>query len=141
MRDPGRVPLSVLRGFVAEQAEVHGVRALARAWGIGHETLRKFVTGMTARPHPRQRALYGARFLERYPAGYVAERGRGRTRFRPLKMLLPPGRDAALAVLDRIFALAAAAPDAPAETAAVGAWMRLLLEAEYEAEARYRPPA
>lgn len=138
VRDPGRVPVSVLRAFVGEQVERHGIRAISRAWGVGHETLRKFATGATERPHLRQRAVYGARFLAHHPAGYVAERPLGRVPLRPLKMLLPPARDAALEVLDRIFALAAAAEDAPPQTPAVGAWVRRVLEAEYEAEEPYR---
>ena len=128
----------MLRGFVAARVRRHGVRAVSRAWGVGHETLRKFATGVTRQPHARQRELYGARYLEHHPAGYVAERALGRRRpLRPLKMLLPPGRDPALAVLQGIFAAASSAGGAPPQTAAVGAWMCSVLEAEYEAEGRY----
>lgn len=135
VRDPARIPLPVLRDFARAQARAHGIRALAARWGVGYETLRKFVTGRTTRPHPRQREIYGARFMEHHPAGYLAEPPPERgAPLRQLRMLLPPGRGGAAAVLERIFALAAAQPDAPPQTAAVGAWMRRLLEAEYDAE-------
>ncbi len=137
VRDPARVPIPVLRGFARAQARLHGVRRVAVCWNVGYETFRKFVTGTTERPHPRQRELYGARFLEHHPAGYVATApGAGSGPLRPLKMLLPPDRDAASEVLERIFRLASGQPEAPPQTAAVGAWMRRLLEAEYDAEPR-----
>jgi hypothetical protein len=142
VRDPARIPLPVLRDFVRAQARTHGIRAVAACWGVGYETLRKFVTGRTARPHPRQRELYGARFLEHHPAGYLAEPPPERgAPLRQLRMLLPPGRGRAAAVLERIFALAAAQPGAPPQTGAVGAWMRRLLEAEYDADGALRRPS
>ena len=128
----------MLRDFVAARIRRHGVRAVSRAWGVGHETLRKFANGATRLPHARHRELYGARYLEHHPAGYVAERALGGRRpLRPLKMLLPPGRDPALAVLRGIFAAASGSGGAPPQTAAVGAWVCSVLEAEYEAEGRY----
>jgi hypothetical protein len=140
VRDPARIPLPVLRDFAARQVEAHGVRAVANRWGIGYETFRKFATGRTLRPHPRQREIYGARFLEHHPAGYLPERpDAGAAPLRPLKLLLPASREEALEVLERIFARAAAQPDAPRETRAVGAWMRRVLEAEHAAEERSRP--
>jgi hypothetical protein len=146
VRDPARIPLSVLRDFAARQAEVHGIRAVAQRWGVGYETFRKFVQGSTRLPHPRQREIYGARFLAHHPAGYLPERpDAGAAPLRPLKLLLPASREKALGVLERIFALAAAQPDAPRETGAVGAWARRVLEAEYAAEGRVAlrtfPPA
>lgn len=147
-RNPNYVPLEVLRDFVGEQARLHSYRVLAALWGVGHETLRKFAMGRTAQPHPRQREVYGARFLELHPSGYVREKrvdGRAGA-LQQLKMLLPPDREEAAEVLDRIFALAARHPDElPDQTNAVRAWMRKLLAAEFDAETRYprlrRPPS
>ncbi|WP_420126985.1 hypothetical protein [Longimicrobium sp.] len=141
-RSPNLVPQEVLRDFMADQARVHGYRALADRVGTGHETLRKFVTGRTVQPHPRQRELMGAEFLQVHPSGYVREAtvdGRPRA-LGPLKMLLPPEREQAEEVLDRIFALAERHPDElPGQAAAVRAWMRRVLEAEFDADMRYPP--
>lgn len=141
-RSPNLVPQEVLRDFMAEQARLHGYRALAERVGTGHETLRKFVTGRTVQPHPRQRELMGADFLAVHPSGYVREatvderpRALG-----PLKLLLPPDREQAAEVLDRIFALAERHPDElPGQAAAVRAWMRRVLDAEFDADTRYPP--
>ena len=152
-RDPADIPVEVLRGFVREQALLHSYRGLAERCGMGHETLRKFISGVTAQPHPRQRERYAALFLHLHPAGYVeAERTGGepedgRPRVLPqLKRLLPPGRAEAEAVLDRIFALAGRHPDElPEQAEAVRGWMQALLDAEFRAESQYargrRPPA
>lgn len=139
-RNPERIPLEVLRDFVGEQARLHTYRVLEEVWGVGHETLRKFATGRTVQPHPRQRELYGAMFLELHPSGYVREkRVNGPRPLQQLKMVLPPDPDEANQVLDRIFALAGRHPDElPEQAAAVRAWMRTLLNAEFEAETRYR---
>lgn len=139
-RNPADVPLEVLRDFAGEQARLHTYRVLAERWGTGHETLRKFITGRTVVPHPRQRELYGAMFLEMHPGGYVEEtRMEDKPRaLPPLKRMLPPDRGQALEVLDRIFALADRHPDElPEQAPAVRAWMRRLLEAEFAAELRY----
>lgn len=115
-------------------------RALKAEWEIGHETLRKFVTGQTAEPHPRQRRLYGTRFLELHPSGYVREkRVDGRpVALQQLKMLLPNDRERAQEVLDRIFALDERGADGlPEEAEKVREWMRKLLNAEFDAEVRF----
>jgi hypothetical protein len=141
-RSPNLVPHEVLRDFMGEQARLHGYRPLADRLGTGHETLRKFVTGLTAQPHPRQRERMGAEFLALHPSGYVREAtvdGKPRA-LGPLKMLLPPEREEAEEVLDRIFALAERHPDElPGEAAAVRAWMRRVLNAEFDADTRYPP--
>lgn len=149
-RNPADIPLEVLRGFVREQALLHTYRGLAQRWGIGHETLRKFINGSTVQPHPRHRERYGALFLHLHPAGYVEEKAVDDDRSRPLplpqlKRMLPPERVEAAAVLERIFALAARHPDElPEQADAVRGWMQALLAAEFEAEAQYargrRPP-
>ncbi|HEX6371959.1 MAG TPA: hypothetical protein VF006_23750 [Longimicrobium sp.] len=141
-RSPNLVPREVLRGFMAEQARLHGYRGLAERLGTGHETLRKFVTGRTVHPHPRQRELMGAEFLQVHPSGYVRETtvdGKARA-LGPLKLLLSPDRDEAAEALDRIFALAGRHPDElPEQAAAVHAWMRRVLDAEFDADTRYPP--
>ena len=125
---------------MGEQARLRTYRTLAKEWKLGHETLRKFVVGETQQPHPRQRQMYGARFLELHPSGYVREK---RVDGRPvaldqLKLLLPPERERANEVLERIFALDERDPgQVPEEAAAVLAWMRKLLNAEFDAEVRF----
>ncbi|HEV3050975.1 MAG TPA: hypothetical protein VGX50_11725 [Longimicrobium sp.] len=139
-RRPADVPLEVLRDFVREMAELYSYRGLATRLGMGHETVRKFITRRTELPHPRQREAYAAFFLELHPGGYV-EATRTEDRARPLpqlKRLLPPERGEAAAVLDRIFDLAARHPDElPEQADAVRAWMQRLLAAEFDAELRY----
>lgn len=139
-RDPGEVPLEVLRDFVRGLAQKHTYRGVAAHWGIEPETLRKFITGRTVQPHPRQRETYGARYLDLHPAGYVNQTpGAGSARPLPqLKHLLPPDRAQAMEVLDRIFALAERPPgEAPHQASAVHAWLRRVLAAEFKADARY----
>lgn len=141
-RSPNLVPVEVLRGFIEEQAQLHGYRPLARRLRTGHETLRKFVTGRTVQPHLRQRELMGAEFLEVHPAGYVRETAEDGSSHAlpPLKRLLPPDRDEAAEVLDRIFTLAEEHPDElPGQTAAVRAWLLRVLHAEFDADTRYPP--
>ncbi|HEU4884381.1 MAG TPA: hypothetical protein VFT45_19145 [Longimicrobium sp.] len=141
-RSPNLVPHEVLRDFMGAQARLHGYRPLANRLGTAPETLRKFVTGLTAQPHPRQRERMGEEFLALHPSGYVRETtvdGRPRA-LAPLKMLLPPDREEAEEVLDRIFALAERHPDElPEQAAAVRAWMRRVLNAEFDADTRYPP--
>jgi hypothetical protein len=141
-RSPNLVPVEVLRDFMAEQVRLYGLRTMAERLRMGRETLRKIATGRTAQPHPRQRELMGAEFLEVHPSGYVRETmvdGRPRA-LGPLKLLLPPDREEALEVLDRVFALAERHPDElPEQAAAVRAWMRRVLNAEFDADTRYPP--
>lgn len=141
-RSPNLVPIEVLRDFMAEQVRLYSYRDVAQRLGTGHETVRKFVVGQTVHPHPRQRELMGADFLNVHPSGYVREatvQGRPRA-LGPLKLLLPPDRQQAADVLDRIFALAERHPEElPEQAAAVRAWMRRVLEAEFDADTRYPP--
>lgn len=115
-------------------------RVLAEEWGLAAETLRKFAIGITRRPHPRQLELYGTRFLELHPSGYVREKrvdGRARA-LEQLKMVLPPGRENAQEIVDRVFELAARNPDELPEAAeGLREWLHKLLAAEYDAEARF----
>ena len=115
---------------------------LARAWGIGHETLRKFAIGRTKQPHARQLELYGTKLLELHPSGYVREKrvdGQARA-LEQLKMVLPPGRENAREIVDRLFELAARHPDElPDGAERMREWLLKLLNAEYEAEAQFIP--
>lgn len=139
-RDPAGIPLEVLRAFVRDLAQTHTHRALASRWGMGHETVRKFMLGHTEQPHPRQRETYGAAYLELHPAGYVDQTRPGDAA-RPLpqlKRMLPPERAQAMEVLDRLFSLARRHPDeVPEQADAVHAWLRSVLAAEFDAETRY----
>jgi hypothetical protein len=140
-RDPQNIPVDVLKDFVREQIDACRLRPLAKAWGVGHETLRKFATGLTEQPHPRQLALYSSKFLELHPSGYVREkRVDGKPVALPqLKLLLPADRERAQEVLDRIFALEERGADGvPEEAEKVREWMRKLLNAEFDAEVRFR---
>lgn len=139
-RTPAHVPLEVLREFVREMAALYSYRGVASRWGMGHETVRKFITRTTEQPHPRQREKYAAFFLELHPGGYV-EATRTDDRARPLpqlKRLLPPERGEAARALDRIFELAGRHPDElPEQADAVRGWLQRLLAAEFDAELRY----
>ncbi|HLM67869.1 MAG TPA: hypothetical protein VK358_10090 [Longimicrobium sp.] len=118
-------------------------RVLKEEWGLAAETLRKFAMGMTKQPHARQLTLYGTKFLELHPGGYVREKpvdGHARA-LEQLKMVLPPGRENAQEVVDRVFELAARSPDeVPAEVEKLRDWILKVLNAEYDAEARYPKP-
>lgn len=137
-RNPARIPLEVLRDFVAEQARSRRLRPLAKEYGLAPETLRKFAEGITRDPHKRQLELYGSKFLELHPSGYVQEEPvDGKPRALPqFKMVLPAGREKAQEIVDRLFELAARHPDeVPDEAAEMRAWLGKLLNAEYDAEA------
>jgi len=142
-RDPSRIHVEVLRDFVREQLRLRRIRPLAEAWGVGHETLRKFAEGKTRQPHPRQVELYGTKFLELHPSGYVREKRVDGVpqALEQLKMVLPPGRENAEQVIEKLRELADRhAAELPDEAVPALEWMRKLLNAEYDAEGRYRPP-
>lgn len=138
-RSPESIPLEVLRDFVRDQAVAHTYRTLAKKWDVSAETLRKFALRLTEQPHPRQVMLYATSFLELHPSGYVREKrvdGRA-VALQQLKMLLPPDRESAHEVLDRILGGDARGPgEAPEQAEAVRAWMHKLLNAEFDAEVR-----
>jgi hypothetical protein len=125
---------------VGEQIGVRRLRVLAKEWGVSAEALRKFALGITRQPHSRQLELYGTRFLELHPGGYVREKrvdGQARA-LEQLKMVLPPGRENAQQIVDRVFELAARSPDeVPDGVEALRDWIMKVLNAEYDAEARY----
>lgn len=137
-RSAARIPLEVLRDFVAEQAKLRTYRPIAEEWGLAPETLRKFAEGITKDPHKRQLELYGSKFLELHPSGYVQEKPvDGRARALPqLKMMLPADREKAREIVDLVFELAARHPDElPDEAAKIQEWLAKLLNAEFDAEA------
>lgn len=119
---------------------MHTLRVLAKEWGRSAEALRKFALGITRQPHPRQLHLFGTKFLELHPSGYVREKrvdGQARA-LEQLKMVLPPGREDAQQVVDRVFDAAARhGEDAPEDVEKLRAWILKVLNAEYDAEARY----
>lgn len=127
---------------MAEQAKVHTYRPLAQSWGLAPETLRKFAEGITKDPHKRQLELYGSKFLELHPSGYVQEKPvDGRARALPqLKVMLPADREKAQEIVDLVFELAARHPDElPDEAARIREWLGKLLNAEFDAEAGQPP--
>lgn len=119
---------------------MHTLRVLSREWGRSAEALRKFAMGTTKQPHPRQLTLYATKFLELHPSGYVREKpvdGNPRA-LEQLKMVLPSGRENAQQVVDRVFDAAARhGDDAPEDVEKLRAWILKVLNAEYDAEARY----
>lgn len=128
---------------MAEQATLRRLRPLAKDYGLAPETLRKFVEGYTRRPHKRQIELFGTKFLELHPSGYVREEPvDGRARALPqLKNLLPADPERAQEVVDRLFELAARHPDElPGEALKIREWISKLLKAEFDAEAGQPPP-
>jgi hypothetical protein len=142
-REASRIPLEVLRDFVREQALARKLRPLSEDWGLSAEALRKFALGLTRQPHPRQLQLFGTKFLELHPSGYVREKrvdGQARA-LEQLKMVLPPGRENAQEVVERVFELAARSGDEiPADVDKLRDWILKVLNAEYDAEARYSKP-
>lgn len=113
-------------------------RVLAKEWGLAAETLRKFAERITKDPHKRQLELYGSKFLELHPSGYVQEEpvdGKPKA-LSQFKLVLPAGREKAQEIVDRLFELAARHPDElPDEAAKIRDWLSKLLNAEYDAEA------
>jgi hypothetical protein len=139
-REASRIPIEVLRDFVREQALARKLRHLSKDWGLSAEALRKFALGMTRQPHPRQLQLFGTKFLELHPSGYVREKpvdGHARG-LEQLKMVLPPGRENAQEVVERVFELAARSGDeVPENVEKLREWILKVLNAEYDAEARF----
>ncbi|HEU0012212.1 MAG TPA: hypothetical protein VFQ45_00940 [Longimicrobium sp.] len=118
-------------------------RALEEALDINHEAIRKFVEGITVMPHPATRKIYAELYLLHHPAGYVAAERKveGAAPLPPLKQVLPPGREPALGVIERLCELARRHPDElPAETDALERHWRRQVNAEYDAEAKYPVP-
>jgi hypothetical protein len=137
-RNPARIPNDVLSDFVAEQAKLRTYRVLAREWGLAAETLRKFAEGITKDPHKRQLELYGSKFLELHPSGYVQEKPvDGHARALPqFKNKLPAERERAQEIVDLVFELAARHPDElPNEATWMREWLSKVLNAEFDAEA------
>ena len=122
---------------------MHTLRVLANEWGRSAEALRKFATGETKQPHARTLTLYGTKFLELHPSGYVREKpvdGKARA-LEQLKMVLPPGRENARQIVDRVFETAVRhGDDAPEDVEKLRDWLLKVLNAEYDAEARYTRP-
>ena len=89
---------------------------------------------------PASCELYGTKFLELHPSGYMQEkRVEGRpVALQQLKTLLPRDRERANEVLERIFALDERDPaQVPEEAEKLLDWVRKLLNAEHDAEVRY----
>lgn len=121
---------------------MHTYRVLSREWGRSAEALRKFALGITRQPHPRQLHLFGTKFLELHPSGYVREKpvdGKARA-LEQLKMVLPPGRENAQQIVDRVFEAARHGDDAPEDVEKLRDWILKVLNAEYDVEARYTRP-
>jgi hypothetical protein len=122
-------------------------RWIETTWGIGHETLRKFVeydpvTGFGTRmPHPRQRRLYAMLYLSMNPQGFVMERRSDGTpgAIPPLKKVLPAGEERADTSIRELFRRAGEHPEGlPDGARALEPWLRKILRAQYAVERKYR---
>lgn len=130
-----RVPESVLRAFVADEAVNHSYREIAKRLKASHETVRQIVEDPEREIQRRTRQKLGAYYLTKHPVGYVAEK---RSPYGtpeplpPLKEVLPRGHEAARAEVEKLVELAKRFPDeAPASADRLRAWLEKLLAAEY----------
>lgn len=114
--------------------------------GIGHETLRKFVTydpdtgEGTRKPHARTLDRYAELYHEAHPEGYVMERKSDGTpgALRPLKMTLPSGEKRATEAVHELFRRAREHPEGlPEGVDSLEGWLKHVLRAQYAVEAKY----
>lgn len=112
-------------------------RGVARLVRTSPETVRKYVEDITGRPHPATLQKFADLFFAHYPAGVVRERPAERTP-RQLRTVLPPGPDAASAVVEKIFELAGRHPaELPPRTEELRTWLLSVVHTEYDAVKRY----
>ena len=114
------------------------LREVAARVGLGHEALRKFVNGITERPHQRSLRAMGHLYLQMRPRG-VAE-VRSAPTAGHLKLLFPQGLDASTAAVQALFARWREGRPPPALAAEVERWMVRRLREEYAAEPTWKPP-
>lgn len=150
--DPDRLPwvdLEDLRVFLRDWVDERNLRDAEKETGIGHEGIRKFIDGSTQRLHNRTRKAYTALMVrEQARAAALAEQlaeglvEQGDSLPAELRMVLPPGLEAGLAALEKIFELAARHPEElPACADEVRAWNERQVRLEYArpaAAAEYR---
>lgn len=132
------MPIETLREFMHQLVLDTSLRDAAGRVGLGHEALRKFVNGITERPHQRSLRAMGALFNERQ-----AVRARERTTIPTagqLKLLLPRGLDEASAEVRGVFDGIRGTRKATALAGELEAWLLRRLREEYAAEPSWGPP-
>lgn len=124
--------LEDLRRFMAEVAHDTNLRDAGARVGIGHEALRKFVTGVTERPHERTRKAMARLYLERQKV-LAAEREAFPTAGQ-LKLVLPRGLEPALDAVREVFDVLREARRTSSTSDALEQWLGRRLREEYAVE-------
>lgn len=124
-----------LRAFMHQLVLDTSLRQAAARVGLGHEALRKFISGQTERPHERSRRAMGELYLDSQRSR-VAEQGAIPTAGQ-LKLLLPRGLEHAEAEIRAVFQALEQGQKPPAATAELERWLLRRLREEYAAEPRW----
>jgi hypothetical protein len=131
------VPVETLRDFMHQLVLDSSLRDAAARVGLGHEALRKFINGITERPHQRSLRSMGALYNEQQ-----ALRARERATIPTagqLKLLLPRGLEAASAEVRGVFDAIRGTRKAGALAGELEAWLLRRLREEYAVEPSWGP--
>ena len=133
------MPPDVLWQFAVDLVTRYALRGVARASGLGVETVRKFILKM-GEPNLSTRRRFAELFLQLHPEAVVEkddETGRWTARPR-LIALLPEGRAEAREALAKLFALAGEhRRDLAVRLDELHDWMDLQVCAEYNADEHF----
>lgn len=140
-RKPEDIPVPVLREFAAEFCDRHRFQGAGLKLNLSKETVRRFVLGIGT-PERSTVGQFGRLYLEHHPAGYVAEKntpGRDREVVSQLKMVLPPGEEAAKEYVRKLIEAAEDDPERfPYPPGQLRRWLETVLSAEYSVEKKYQ---
>lgn len=131
------MPIETLREFMQQVVLDTSLREAAALVGLGHEALRKFVNGITERPHQRSLRAMGQLYQERQ-ALRARERATTPTAGQ-LKLLLPRGLEPASAEIRAIFEPTRDSRRVSASARNVEAWLLRRLREEYAVEPHWGP--
>jgi hypothetical protein len=131
------VPIETLRAFMDQLVLATSLRDAAALVGLGHEALRKFINGTTARPHQRSLRAMAQLYNERQ----ALQAREGTTTPTPgqLKLLLPRGLQDASAAVAEVFDAIRGTRKAGAYAENMERYLLRVLEAEYAAEPNWAP--
>jgi hypothetical protein len=131
------IPVDVLREFADVVRLQFTDRGLAEMLEMSPAAVQDFVKGLT-QPERRTLRAFGELYLELVP--YAVERVTVAERevLPRLKSVLPEGEDAALEYIDAVVRAAEASGTLPQSPEQLGAWLRFLVQAEYQIELPYR---